>query len=417
MRRREFLEAALFASLLSPRDCGKPGTSPTSPTTPTSPTAPAQPPPSGSVVFHLQGVPEQPFTGAANHHAGVDALLQLMGRSGLKLHRSAAAGETSGPYGLIAPGDVVLVKVNAQWKYRGCTNSDVVRGLIQAVLEHPDGFTGEVVIVENGQGRGSLRCDTSSSYGGDTSVRANANDESHSFTYLVEQVFRDRRVSATLLDPIRSTFIGVEDHTTNGYRRIQNVSYPCFNTAGGRRVELYEGIWTGSGHEQNLKLVNVPVLKHHDTGGSEITGAVKHFYGLVSMSDGNSGPRHYATLGETCGRMIAAVRPPVLNVMDAIWVSHKALGGYPASSTFRANQLLASQDPVALDAWSARNVLFPVDSNPRHSPDYPGVDRWLTDCMNLVNSLGGISRPDQGIHVGQLTKFESEFRVVSGKLA
>jgi len=104
--------------------------------------------------------------------------------------------------------------------------------------------------------------------------------------------------------------------------------------------------------------------------------------------------------------MIAAVRPPVLNVMDAIWVSHKALGGYPASSTFRANQLLASQDPVALDAWSARNVLFPVDSNPRHSPDYPGVDRWLTDCHEPRQLAGRHLAPDQGIHVGQLTKFE-----------
>lgn len=113
--------------------------------------------------------------------------------------------------------------------------------------------------------------------------------------------------------------------------------------------------------------------------------------------------------------MIAAVRPPVLNVMDAIWVSHKALGGYPSSATFRANQLLASQDPVALDYWAARNVLYSVDSNPRHSPEHPGIDRWLTDCMNLVNSLGGISRPDQGIHVGTLTKFESDFRVVSGR--
>ena len=90
---------------------------------------------------------------------------------------TAAAGVTSGPAGWIAAHDVVLLKVNAQWKYRGCTNSDVVRGLIQRILGTPDGFTGEVVLVENGQGRGSLNCDTSSSYGGDTSVRANANDE------------------------------------------------------------------------------------------------------------------------------------------------------------------------------------------------------------------------------------------------
>jgi hypothetical protein len=161
----------------------------------------------------------------------------------------------------------------------------------------------------------------------------------------------------------------------------------------------------------------VPVLKHHDTGGSEITGAVKHFYGLVSMADGQSGARHYQALGETCGRMIAAVRSPVLNVMDAIWVSHRALGGYPVSATHRANQLLASQDPVALDYWSAKAVLHPVDSNPRHSPDRAGIDRWLTDCMNLVNSRGGIARPAEGIHVGRLTKLESEFRVVSGTVA
>jgi uncharacterized protein (DUF362 family) len=412
MKRREFLEASLVAPLVASCGGSDSGTSP-SPTT----SAATDPPPSGSVVFHLRGIPDQPFTAAANHHAGVDALLQLMGRSGLKFHRSAAIAETSGPNGLIAAADVVLLKVNAQWKYRGCTNSDVVRGLIQRILEHPDGFTGEVVIVENGQGRGSLRCDTSSSYGGDTSVHANANDESHSFVYLVEQVFRDPRVSAVLLDPIRSRFIGTDDHVTNGYRRYENVSYPCFNTQNGRRVELLEGLWNGSRHDASLKLLNVPVLKHHDTGGSEITGAVKHFYGLVSMSDGHSGERHYSGLGEACGRMIAAVRPPVLNVMDAIWVSHRALGGYPASATHRANQLLASQDPVALDYWSAKSVLHPVDSNPRHAPDFAGIDRWLTDCANLVNSLGGIARPDEGIHVGRLTRLESEIRVVSGSLA
>ena len=417
MKRREFLEAALLAPLA--RSCGSsqsPANPTPSPATPITPPAP-QAPPSGSVVFHLRGVPDQPFTGTANHHAGVDALLRLMGQSGLKLHRSSAQGDTSGPSGMIAAGDVVLVKVNAQWKYRGCTNSDVVRGLIQRILEHPDGFAGEVVIVENGQGRGSLRCDTSNSYGGDRAVHANANDESHSFAYLVDEVFRDSRVSSALLDQIRTTFIGADDHATNGYRHFQNVSYPCFNTAGGRRVELLDGIWTGSRHERALKLINVPVLKHHDTGGSEITGAVKHFYGLVSMSDGHSAARHYGTLGETCGRMIAAVRPPVLNLIDAIWVCHKALEGYPASGTHRANQLLASQDPVALDYWAAKSVLYPIDANPRHAPDHANIDRWLTDCMNVVNSLGGIARPDEGIHAGMLTKFEADFKVVSGTVA
>jgi hypothetical protein len=413
MKRREFLQASLGGVPLL-AGCG--GGSSTA-TSPSAPTVAETPPPTGSVVFQVKGVPDQPFVGGANRHAGVDALVDLLGEQGLKLHRSSRVGASSGTSGLIAANDVVLVKVNAQWKYRGCTNSDVVRGLIQRILEHPDGFAGEVVIVDNGQGRGSLNCDTSSSYGGDSSVHANANDERHTFLYLANEIFRGARVSAFLLDPIRSTFIGADEHTRNGYRRYENVSYPCFTTPLGNRVELLEGIWNGSRHEPRLKLLNVPVLKHHDTGGSEITGAVKHFYGLLSMSDGGSDERHYAGLGATCGKMIASVRTPVLNVLDAIWVSHRALGGSPAGSTARVNQLLASQDPVALDYWAAKDVLFPIDHNPRHAPDFSGIDRWLTDCMNTINARDGLLRPDQGIFVRYASKLEAEIRLVTRTLA
>ena len=215
-----------------------------------------------------------------------------MGRRGLKFYKSAATGPLAGPAGLIGSDDVVLVKVNAQWKYRGATNSDLVRGLVRRLLDHPDGFTGEIVLIENGQGRGSLACDSRAAYP-DGGVHANANDERHSFLYLVNRVFHDPRVSAYLLDSIRGRFILLGDHATDGYRRFENVSYPCFTTAGGRRVELRRGVWTGGAFRRNLKLINVPVLKHHDTGGSEFTACLKHMYGLVSMMDGQSSFRHY----------------------------------------------------------------------------------------------------------------------------
>jgi hypothetical protein len=290
---------------------------------------------------------------------------------------------------MIESNDVVLIKVNAQWKYRGCTNSDLIRGLIQRILEHPDGFYGEIVIMENGQGRGSLNCNTSSSYGGDTSIRANANVESHS-------------------DPVRNTFIGGTDHVTNGYRRYENVSYPCFTTAGDRRVELREGIWQGTGHSHNLKLINVPVLKHHDTGGSEITASLKHLYGVVSMADGQSSFRHYSGLGETCGKVMVSVRTPVLNVIDAIWVSHSSLTGYPVSTTFRSNEILASQDPVALDYWAAKYILYPINNNSRHHPDFPGIVQWLTSARDIINIRGGLYKPESGILIGNVTKNEAE---------
>jgi len=363
-------------------------------------------------IFWVENIPNNPFFDNLNrnHHAGIESLLQLMGAEGLKFYRSSQETDLSGPLGLIESNDVVLIKVNAQWKYRGCTNSDLIRGLIQGVLDHPDGFNGEVVIIENGQGRGSLNCDTSTSYGGDTAVHANANNESHSFLYLVNTVFNDSRVSAYLLDPIRNTFIGENDHTDPGYRIYENVSYPCFTSAGGHRIELREGIWNGSGYSQNLKLINVPVLKHHDVGGSEITESLKHMYGILSMVDGQVGFRHYAGLGETCGKMMVSVRTPVLNIIDAIWVSHSSITGYPASTTFRANQIMASQDPVALDYVAAKYLLYSIDNNDRHHPDFPGIDTWLTAARDIINERGGLYNIDSGILIEQVTKTESEMR-------
>jgi hypothetical protein len=364
-----------------------------------------------NMLFSVKDIPDYPFYsgGTGNDHVGVDALFRLMGNNGLKFYRSSQETALSGPSGMIASNDVVLIKVNAQWKYRGCTNSDLIRGLIQAILDHPDGFNGEVVIFENGQGRGRLSCDNNfpgENYP-DATVHANANDENQSFLYLVNVIFNDPRVSAFLLDPYRTSFIGAIDHSTNGYRTNGNVSYPCFTTARGNRVELKEGIWQGSGYSQTLKLINVPVLKYHDTGGSEITASLKHFYGVVSMADGQQTFRHYVGLGQTCGTMVVSVRTPVLNIIDATWVSFSSIAGYPSATTYRANQILASQDPVALDYWAAKYILYPISNNPRHLPTFSGIDQWLTSACNTING-GLLYNPNGGIMVDKVTKTEGE---------
>ena len=363
-------------------------------------------------VFWTKNIPSNPFfiKNHPNYHAGVEGLLRCMKSTGLKLYCDHRAGPLSSPIGMIRSNDVVLIKVNAQWKYRGCTNSDLVRGLIQRILDHPGRFKGEVVIIENGQGRGSLNCDTSAGYG-DGAVHANANNGNHSFVYLVNEVFSDPRVSYYLLDNIRGTFIEKTDHVTDGYRTIGNISYPCFTTAGGHRIELREGVWQGNFFSQNLKLINLPVLKHHDEGGSEITASLKHFYGILSMADGNSGYRHYSGLGDTCGNMIALIRTPILNIIDAIWVSHLSISGYPPNTTFRANQVMASQDPVALDYCAAKYILFPIDQNPRHHPSFPGIDYWLTAACDTINRLGGLSHRNSGILLSKVTKEESKIMV------
>ena len=342
-----------------------------------------------SDIFRVTNCPVP--TGLSNHHEGLDALLNLMGNHGLRLYRTGKDTSLGGKDGLIDKSDIVLIKVNAQWKYRGCTNSDVVRGLIQRILEHPDGFDGEIVLFENGQSGGSLDCDTI--WGGrypDTETHANAEDESHSFSFLVDTIFADSRVSKYLLDSIRENFISKEDHSTDGYRKLSSVSYPCFTTAKGTRIELKEGIWNGSSYDEKLKLINIPVLKHHN--GCGITGALKSFCGVLSMADGKRSERHYEKLGQHCGTMIAKVRAPVINILDCIWVSQAALAGYPPEKTSRLNQLLASIDLVALDYWAAKHLLYPIDNNDEHHPDKSAALRQhLIQAKDLINSEGGIN--------------------------
>ena len=83
--------------------------------------------------------------------AHVDTLIGLMASQGLHFYKTATT-----PDGLVARDDVVLVKINEEWPYRGGTNTDVLKELIQAVVDHPSGFVGEVVVADNGQLQGSM---------------------------------------------------------------------------------------------------------------------------------------------------------------------------------------------------------------------------------------------------------------------
>jgi len=359
------------------------------------------------LIVDVESVPVPDFS-TGNLHQGVEVLLQFLHCSGVPFYRADASHPLSDPVaGIIAPDDVVLIKVNGQWQYRGITNSDVLRGLVQRILDHPEGFTGEVVLFENGQGRGGMDgMGSTGSYPATTVGHANAEDESHTFQYLIDQVFADPRVSGYLLDPVRNNWIAADEHVADGYRDADFVSYPCFTTSRGTRVELREGIWTGTGYTQNLKLLNVPVLKHH--GGSAMTGALKHTYGILSMSVQNQRRQayHYDRIGDATADMFTLVRTPDLNIIDCIWVSHGNLQGYPEEETTRANRLLAGFDPVALDYYAGKHILYPAGGNPYHDPDNSGdyID-FMTEARDRINANGGIR--------GEPVTFdETEFDVV-----
>ena len=317
--------------------------------------------------------------GTTGQDNGVNELIRLMGINGLRFYQTQEDGITYGPEGLIARDDVVLIKVNCQWDERGGTNTDLLKALIQAIVNHPEGFAGEIIVADNGQGRGSL--DWSDN---------NAEDESLSAQDVVDAFSDSFSVSTFLWDTIRQNQVDeyysgdledgyVVSETADPETGIRT-SYPKFQTVYGTYVSFMMGVWnpsTDSYQQERLKVINVPVLKTHSTYG--VTASVKHYMGVVSqpLTDAHS------TVGRGgMGTEMVETRFPILNILDAIWINPIPLNG-PGTSyreATRVNVIIASTDPIALDYWAAKHVLI-------QTANLKGTGN--TDTMEPDNSAEG----------------------------
>jgi len=296
--------------------------------------------------------------------ATIPNLINLMGTQGLAFYQSDTTGVNQGPTGLIASNDVVLIKVNSQWAYRGGTNTDLLRQLIQALIDHPDGFEGEIVVADNGQGFGNMNW-----------AENNAEDRTQSFTDVVTSFATDYAVNVYDWQSIRPTEVDEysDGDMNDGYIRASvldvdtgiRVTYPKFQTTDGTYVSFKHGIWNGTAYEDRLKVINFPILKSHFRYG--VTGATKHYMGVQSEGQANQGGLgngHYAIADGGMGTLLSETRYPVLTILDAIWINANPYpeGNCGPSTSYeaatRVNVLMASTDPIALDYWAAKHVLM-----------------------------------------------------------
>jgi hypothetical protein len=323
-----------------------------------------------AVVYHETGCPQDP---EGDRFVCLEDLLETMGAGGLKFFRSSVVSLTAGPEGILGSADTVLVKINYQWPERGGTNVDLLRGLIRRILEHPDGFAGEIVVCENSQFRPIDNFDRATN---------NAQDPDLS-PHDVVLGFQGpgRRVSLADWTALRGT--SVQEYSAGdlnpGYvvlpydaRVAGSVSYPKFTTAHGTRVSLKLGVWdAGSGYDRGrLKVINLPVLKsHHAVYGA--TAAVKNYMGVVTTGLGTNA---HAAVGQgMLGVVLGEIDIPDLNILDAIWTSGNPNLGPQLSyaDARRADQLAASLDPVALDRFGVSNILIPAFVAGGHAPPWP----------------------------------------------
>ena len=291
---------------------------------------------------------------------GVARLIRAMGDGFYK--------RAPGSPGVVGTDDLVLIKVNAQWDKRGGTNTDLVRSLILEIIEHPDGFTGEIVIADNGQAQFGSR-----GRGGSMDWRSNnAIDQGQSMTDVARELSDLVPVSTYLWDEITlesvSEFSDGDDR--DGYVVADSpsaatgiiVSYPKFTTSFGTRVSFKHGVWDGAARSYDsdrLTVINVPVLKSHMIYG--VTASVKHYMGVVS--DKLTGHNAHRSVGSGgMGTQMALTRVPDLNIIDAIWINARPGNGPSTNYSVAAEAgiIAASRDPVALDLWAARNILLPA---------------------------------------------------------
>jgi len=350
-----------------------------------------------SRVFHVTDCPHERD---GDRFPGLDNLIDLMGRNGLKFYRSGTTSRLAGPEGVVGSGDVVVVKINYQWVERGGTNVDLLHGLVHAIVSHPDGFAGEVVVCENAQFASISNFDRAAN---------NAEDHGHS-PYDVVARFRDQgyRVSAFDWTDIRMYQVDEYDDGDDlpGYVVLGwdgsfegRVSYPKFETEFGTKISLRHGVWTDAGQSYDrdrLTFINVPVLKSHSTYG--VTACVKNYMGVVTDSLGTNS--HNAIRYGMLGALLAQIGTADVNILDCIWVNARPRAGPSTSysAATRRNELIASTDPIAADLWAPTHILVPAfianGHEPPWSPPRPDpADPESTFRTYLDHSMGYMLAP------------------------
>ncbi|MFX0011431.1 MAG: DUF362 domain-containing protein, partial [Candidatus Hermodarchaeota archaeon] len=344
-----------------------------------------------------------------NMDLAISSLIELMQAQGLFFYKNASQST-----GLIRNDDVVILKVNCQWPFHGGTNTDLVKSVINAIVAHPDGFTGEIVIADNGQGLGSMNYDQSNSF-----YRDQSNTE-------VAEMFNSYRVSTFLWDSLRSNTVNDFDDGdfTNGYVRNSTwnseteiyVSYPKFTTRFGTYISFKKGVWdnTTGFDSERLKVINMPVLKSHTNYG--VTACVKHYMGVPQgyvdpAIDLYIPHEHFSIALGGMATLMVETRAPILNILDMIWINANPLesssncgpSSYYSYTSF-ADIIGASQDPVALDYWASKNVLIPTAKRSYNSyssldPDYEPISQHYDGSGGMAESFHNYLRRSKDVLV------------------
>ncbi|NWG29577.1 MAG: DUF362 domain-containing protein [Ignavibacteriaceae bacterium] len=350
------------------------------------------PPTSGSLAAGDSTVPNAYLVDPA-----IDTLLLMMQTKGTYLHKTAAH-----PSGIVGSNDIVIIKGSFQWDFRNTTSTDRIKGLIWQILQHPEGFTGEIIVADNTQWAEMGEDDNNSE--DPAQCILDAINTFHSKGYPV------------YLCEWKDIMYNVVNEYSDGdyvdgypYDPASKISYPKFKSPSGNYyISLKYGIWnptTQTYNHDRLCIVDFPVLKAHGWTGATL--AIKNWIGVLTVAYqneryGGDGPMHFDYMFSEFAlpAKVMQVTFPKLTIIDAAWTNPERNYGNIA---IQLKMLLGSTDPFAASWYAAKYMLTPVAYYPdRTDPDNPGgvYNECLTNWINCMHDSGfAVSKDSSKISV------------------
>lgn len=335
------------------------------------------PPTAGSVAAGDSTVPDEYLVDPA-----INNLILLMETQGTNLYKTI-----SHPSGIVGSNDIVIIKGSFQWEFRNTTSTDRIKGLIWQILQHPDGFTGEILVGDNTQWAPIDQNDN------------NSEDTDQSILDVIN-TFHSKGYPVYLFNWAEIMYNVVNEYSngdfTDGYPYdpATKISYPKFiSPSGNHYISLKYGIWDQNSQTYNhdrLCIVDFPVLKAHGWTGATL--AIKNWIGVLTVAYqneryGGDSPMHFDYMfGEyALPAKVMQVTFPKLTIIDAAWTNPEH--NY-SNTALQLNMLLGSTDPFAASWYGAKYMLTPVAYYPdKTDPDNVGgaynlcLNNWV-NCMH-----------------------------------
>lgn len=347
---------------------------------------------------------------------------------------------------LIDPDDIIIIKPNAQWGGHGGTNTNTIKGFIDVILALGN-FEGEIIIADNHHDDpDNNRGWTTNQRNGDYNLNELvAHYNKRGIPNITKYHWRDAGANPYPLQ-FRAGWGRVVSGPAEGegyvwsdeeycYRgRRVKMSYPIFTSPhSGITIDFKNGAWKdGEYINKPVRLINICTLNNHGGAYAGVTASVKNYLGIVDMTCGRHGiePKGYynfhyiargwsktsmtgkileslidaksirrsslltkllisvgpvaGAIGGAVGHFMKTVKKADLNIIAAEHVGHEGRWETPAHT----RTVLASKDPVALDYWAGKYVLYPQGGSKADFNDPDNKDGIFRKYLDLCHAQG-----------------------------